>query len=119
MGSSINPVLSSGLGLNLSPAQRDSPQKIREAASQFESLLLGQVLKSMHEDGEEGWLGTGEDQTAASAMSLADEYLAQSISKNGGLGLAKMITQQLSSANNSSPATPPSPDSVDTPHTDR
>jgi peptidoglycan hydrolase FlgJ len=118
MGSTLNPILSSGLGMNVSSAQRDSPEKIREAASQFESLLIGQVLKSMHEDGEEGWLGTGEDQTAASAMSLADEYLAQSISKHGGLGLAKMIARQLDPSSNSSPATPP-PDSGDTPRTDR
>ena len=118
MGSTLSPILSSGLGANVSSVQRDSPEKIREAASQFESLLIGQVLKSMHEDGEEGWLGTGEDQTAASPMSLADEYLAQSISKHGGLGLAKMIARQLDPANNSSPATPP-PDSDDTPHTDR
>jgi flagellar protein FlgJ len=120
MGSSINPVLSSGLSVQLpSAGQHDSPEKIREAASQFESLLIGQVLKSMHEDGVEGWLGTGEDQTAASAMSLADEYLAQSISKNGGLGLAKMIARQLDPANNSSRATLPPPDSGDTPRTDR
>ncbi len=118
MGSSLSPILSTGLGMNVSSAQRDSPEKIREAASQFESLLIGQVLKSMHEDGEEGWLGTGEDQTAASAMSLADEYLAQSISKHGGLGLAKMIARQLDPASNSSPAPPP-PDSDDTPRTDR
>ncbi len=118
MGSTLSPILSTGLGMNVSSAQRDSPEKIREAASQFESLLIGQVLKSMHEDGEEGWLGTGEDQTAASAMSMADEYLAQSISKHGGLGLAKMIARQLDPSNNSNPATPP-PDSDDTPSTDR
>lgn len=112
--SSVNPILSSSLTAQM-PSKRDSPEKIRDAASQFESLLIGQVLKSMHEDGEQGWLGSGEDQTAASAMSLADEYLAQAISKNGGLGLAKMISQQLS---NSSPATPP-PSSDDTPRTDR
>jgi peptidoglycan hydrolase FlgJ len=91
----VSPVLSSGVGTDLSGASGDSPQKIRDAASQFEGLLVGEMLKSMHEDGEGGWLGTGDDQTAASAMQLADEYLAQSISKNGGLGLAKMIDRQL------------------------
>jgi Rod binding domain-containing protein len=119
MGSSISPILSSGLGINLPSGQRDSPEKIREAATQFESLLVGQMLKSMHEDGEEGWLGTGDDQTAASAMSLADEYLAQSISKSGGLGLAKMITRQLDPSSSSSPATQAPPNSDDTPSTDR
>ena len=111
----INPILTSGLVVNLPSTQRDSPKKIREAASQFESLLIGQVLKSSHEDGEDSWLGS-EDQTASSAMSLADEYLAQAISKHGGLGLAKMIARQLDPSSSSSPVTPTEPQS--TPHTD-
>jgi Rod binding domain-containing protein len=102
MASGINPILPTGTGVHLEGLHHDSPQKIREAASQFESLLIGQVLKSMHEDGEEGWLGSGEDQTASSAMSLADEYLAQAISSHGGLGLAEMIARGLDPANNSS-----------------
>ena len=92
--------------MHLEGLHQDSHQKIREAASQFESLLIGQVLKSMHEDGEDGWLGSGEDQTASSAMSLADEYLAQAISSHGGLGLAEMISRQLDPANNSSRVIP-------------
>ena len=52
--------------------------------------MIGQLLKSAHDEGS-GWLGTGDDQTASSAMSLGDEYLAQSMSKRGGFGLAKMI----------------------------
>lgn len=99
--SSINPVLSSGLTLN-SPIDNSSngrsPEKIREAAGQFESLMIGQVFKTVHED-DEGWLGTGDDQTGSSAMGMADDYLAQSISKGGGLGLAKMIARQLGDAN--------------------
>jgi hypothetical protein len=62
-------------GIN-SPSQKtDSPQKTKDAAAQFESLLVGQILKSAHEE-EGGWLGSGEDQTAASAMQMADEYLS-------------------------------------------
>ena len=95
MGSTLTPVLTSGLGVQTPGGTRDTPEKIRNAASQFESLLVGEMLKSMHEDGEEGWLGTGDDQTASSAMQLADEYLAQAISKHGGLGLSKLISSQL------------------------
>ena len=54
-----------------SGASKDSPEKIRESAGQFEALMLGQILKSMHEQSGEGWLGTGEDQTASSAMGMA------------------------------------------------
>jgi flagellar protein FlgJ len=109
--SSISPVLSSGLTLTAqsdSASNSRSPEKIREAATQFESLMIGQVLKTVHED-EGGWLGTGEDQTASSAMGMADDFLAQSISKGGGLGLAKMIARQLGDANASDPANSSNP----------
>jgi Rod binding domain-containing protein len=68
--------------------------KIHEAARQFEALLLGQILKSM-KDSEGGWMGTGEDQTASSAMEYGQEMLAQQLSSNGGLGLANLIVQGL------------------------
>jgi flagellar protein FlgJ len=118
---SAGSVLSSGLFTGSSassPASSKSAEKIREAASQFESLLIAQVFKTMHED-EQGWLGTGDDQSASSAMGMADEYLAQSISKRGGLGLAKMISRQLGAASNSSPEPPPSPDSAANVNTER
>lgn len=96
MDSLISSVLSStGLGTPSLSGSKNDPEKIRQAASQFEALMIGQVLKSVHEDGEEGWLGTGEDQTASSAMGMGDEYFAQAIAKRGGLGLAKMISAGL------------------------
>jgi flagellar protein FlgJ len=105
----VDGVLSTPLTSAPSAADKNNPQRIREAASQFEALLIGQVLKSMHEEGT-GWLGTGEDQTASSAMGLADEYLAQSMSKGGGLGLAKSISAGFDHrVNNSTPATDSNP----------
>ena len=84
--------LTTGLGTSRI-TQKDSPERIRQAASQFEALLIGQILKSAH--GEEGWLGTGEDQTASSAMAIADEYLGQALAARGGLGLAHMVAAGL------------------------
>ncbi|MGD1094773.1 MAG: hypothetical protein ABSB35_22625 [Bryobacteraceae bacterium] len=90
----------SGVAPTLSVSSKDSPEKIRDAATQFESLLIGQILKSAHED--EGWLGTGDDQTAGTAMGMADEYFAKAMAARGGLGLAKTIAAGLTQA--SSPA---------------
>ena len=89
------PGLASGIN---APSQKDSPQKTKDAAVQFESLLVGQILKSAHsEDG--GWLGAGEeDQTAGSAMQMADEYFARALTSHGGLGLARMISNSLDQA---------------------
>jgi Rod binding domain-containing protein len=120
MDSLISGVLTSGSTVSTTPASKNSPEKIHEAATQFESLLIGQILKSAHEE-EGGWLGTGEDQTAGSAMGLADEYLAQAMSKRGGFGLAKSVSAGLlKSVNSSNPSTQPPPaHSVSTQRTDR
>lgn len=87
--------------------QGDSPQKIKDAAQQFEALLLGQVLSEAHEDG--GWLGSGEDSAGSSAMGFAEQQLAAAIAHNGGLGLAHMIATGLERQTNlASGATAPS-----------
>jgi Rod binding domain-containing protein len=88
-------------GLNAAPSKTDSPQKIKEAASQFEALLVGQILKSAHEE-EGGWMGAGEeDQTASAAMQLGDEYFARALTAHGGFGLTRMITKSLEQASKS------------------
>jgi Rod binding domain-containing protein len=81
-------------GSNTPPQKADTPQKTKDAAVQFEALLVGQILKSAHEE-EGGWLGAGEDQTAGSAMQMADEYFARALTSHGGLGLARMISAGL------------------------
>jgi peptidoglycan hydrolase FlgJ len=72
----------------------DDPAKIKNAAHQFEALLLGQMLKSMR-DSEGGWMGTGEDEAGASAMEYAQEMFAQSLASGGGLGLANLVAKGL------------------------
>jgi peptidoglycan hydrolase FlgJ len=71
--------------------------KIADAARQFEALLIGQMLKSMR-DAEGGWLGTGDDESSASAMEYAQEMFAQSLSANGGLGMANLVVRGLEPA---------------------
>ncbi len=68
--------------------------KATNAAGQFESLLIAQMLKSMRES-ESGWLGTGEDSASDSAMAMAEEHFASAISAAGGLGLAKIVNSGL------------------------
>jgi flagellar protein FlgJ len=72
----------------------DDPEKIKGAAKQFEALLIGQMMKSMH-DSEGGWLGTGDDQSSSSAMEYGQEIFAQSMAQSGGLGLSNMISAGL------------------------
>jgi len=71
------------------------PDQISEAATQFEALIIGQVLKAARESSDKGWLGTGEDQTSDMAMEMAEQGLAQGLAAQGGLGIAKMVTAHL------------------------
>ena len=68
--------------------------RIREAASQFEALLIGQFLKSARESSA-GWFSEGEDQAGSTATEMAEEHFAQTLAGQGGLGLARMIMSGL------------------------
>lgn len=74
------------------PAGKDSPEKIRKAATDFEAILIAQMLKSAREAGG-GMIGDAdeEDETNSTMLELGEQQLAQVLSQNGGLGIAKMV----------------------------
>jgi Rod binding domain-containing protein len=75
---------------------KDTPEKIGKAAKDFEALLIAQMLKSTRESGG-GMTGDSDeqDETNSTAVELGEQQLAQALSNNGGLGLAKMVTAGL------------------------
>ncbi len=85
------------------PGAKDS--KIASAAKQFEALLIGEMLKSVREASDDGWLGGGSDSSAESAFGIAENQLAQTMSQNGGFGLAKTIRHALETNDHSTPLT--------------
>jgi len=94
----IDPVAASQIAMpGASPRTKDDPVKVQNAAKQFEALLMGQMMKSMH-DSEGGWMGTGSDDSASAAMDYGTEIFAQAMANNGGLGLASMISAGLQKA---------------------
>ena len=78
----------------LAARKPDDPAKVKDAAKQFEALLIGQMMKSMN-DSEGGWLGTGDDDSSSSAMEYGQEIFAQSMAQSGGLGLSNLIAKGL------------------------
>jgi len=86
-------------------AQKETPEAIQESASQFEALLLAQILRQIRDTGS-GWMGTGEDQAGSRMLELAEEQLAQAITKQGGLGLARMVSDSLSGSPSRPAVTP-------------
>jgi Rod binding domain-containing protein len=73
--------------------QAGSAQRARNAASDFEGLLIAQMLKSAREESNGGWLGSGSE--TDSAMAIAEEHLAKLLADAGGLGLARMVESGL------------------------
>lgn len=93
----ISPLAGTGLDVSTltGPQKKDSPEKIKDAASQFEALLIGQILKTVHEDSDDASLGGDSDPASASAMDFANDYFARAMSAKGGLGLTNMIVAGL------------------------
>ncbi|MCC6585896.1 MAG: hypothetical protein IT168_04180 [Bryobacterales bacterium] len=72
----------------------DNKQKIGKAATDFEALMVTQLLRAARAGGS-GWLGSGEDQSSSTMLEMAEEFLSQTMASSGGLGMAKQITQGL------------------------
>jgi flagellar protein FlgJ len=73
-------------------ASKDSPEKIRKAATDFEALLIAQMLKSARESGG-GLTGDADeqDETNSTMLELGEQQLAQALASNGGLGIGNIV----------------------------
>lgn len=83
------------MSLASSPAEslRSKRAEIQQAATQFESLLIQQMLKSARESGAS--LSGESDSTGETVRDMADQQFAQVIAANGGVGLATLVLSGL------------------------
>jgi peptidoglycan hydrolase FlgJ len=81
------------LGALKQAAAKNSPQALREAAKQFESLFVSMVLKSMQQANFKDPLFGSDQQDLYQDM--YDDQMAAVMSRGKGLGLADMLVQQL------------------------
>ena len=72
------------------PNPQDSPEKIRRAATDFEALMLEQMLQCAH-----AW-DSDESADSSAVMGLGMQQFAQALANGGGIGIAKMVTTGLS-----------------------
>ena len=75
------------------PRPHDTPEKIRDAAQQFEALLIGQILRTAREAGG-GFMGE-KDPASDCATDFAEQQFATVMAHSGGLGLATLIMKGL------------------------
>jgi Rod binding domain-containing protein len=98
-GLSGAPLAASGAAGALGQSQNGKPgaaggktMTAKEAATQFEGLLIEEMLRSAHESSP-GSLG-GDDEADAqndNILDMATQQLAQVIAKQGGFGIAKVV----------------------------
>jgi Rod binding domain-containing protein len=71
---------------------KNSPARIGKAATDFEALLLGQMLKSARE----GLEGDDDEKDPNSTMiEFGEQQFAQALAGSGGFGIAKMVVAGL------------------------
>jgi flagellar protein FlgJ len=90
--SSITPIFST----DAAALKREGTKK-DGVAQDFEALLIAQMLHSLRES--DGWLGTGDDQSTDSAFGLAEQQLAEVLSRGGGFGLSKLLRSSMEAVN--------------------
>ncbi len=92
------PHLAAPTGLGDSPGKNDNPVRIQKAATDFEALLLAQMLKSARESAGGGIVGDSSDDSDANStmVELGEQQFAQALASSGGLGIAKMVVTGLS-----------------------
>ena len=117
----ISPVASTPPGLRAAasdadftpgaPARANTPEQIAKAARQFEAIMVRQLLSpSIEPMMNGGALGAASENSGGGGGAygyMLTDVLATSITEGGGLGLAGVISRQLSPA--SPAATPSSP----------
>jgi Rod binding domain-containing protein len=87
-------ISTSGDGLTAGDSgKKDTPEAIAKAASQFEALLIGQLLQSARAGDDDGWFGTDESDAGSTMTEMSEQVLSSTLASKGGLGLAKLITK--------------------------
>jgi|GEM_PF-851016 len=67
----------------------DSPEKVREAARQFEALLATMLVKEMRAGLEEGFFGSGPGADTFSGM--LDEHLGRELTEQPLFGMVEIL----------------------------
>ncbi len=74
---------------------REDPNKVRAAASDFEALLLAQLLRSARESASLDGSGTEADKSSDSIMDFAEQQFGSILARAGGLGIANLVATGL------------------------
>ncbi len=87
-------VISPASLVSLSPQAQ--PPKTKDAAQQFEALLISTLLRTARESSTGAWGDEDEESSQTSTMfDLAGQQLSEMMARQGGFGLSRLIVQGL------------------------
>lgn len=81
---------------SLTPADPRQTPKLVKAASDFEALLISQMLHSARESSASSLDEGGGSEANSSLMDLGEQQFAQALAASGGFGVARMVVAGLS-----------------------
>lgn len=82
------------VGLGSIPVEKIEQKEIKKAATEFESIFIYYMLKTMREGMMKGGL-FGNNRAEAIYTSLLDEKLSMAIAEGGGIGIGEMVLRWL------------------------
>jgi Rod binding domain-containing protein len=85
--------LASAAGLAQPTTTSSGSTKIKDAATQFEAILLQQMLQSARAAGGGDWMG--QDEAGSALSEMAEQQFSEVLARNGGLGIAKLVSSGL------------------------
>jgi Rod binding domain-containing protein len=95
MPSILPPVISTG-SLEIANVNASAKTgKVEDAARQFESLLISQMLRSARDANGGSLSGEEQESENDTMMGVAEQQFAQLLSRQGGLGLTRLIVDGL------------------------
>jgi Rod binding domain-containing protein len=68
----------------------------KKAGQDFEAVMIAQMLKAARRTGSGGWMGS-ESKAANPVIDMAEEQLARAMATQGAFGIAKLLSDTVSS----------------------
>lgn len=81
----------------LGTPSESKPTRVEDAAQQFESLLIHQMMRSAWESAPDGLDEEGSGSEDSVMRDLACQQFTQMLAKQGGIGMTRLIVKGLSS----------------------
>ncbi len=90
----------SGVGKNaqaqpLTPEQQEALKRLHQAATQFEGVFMQMVMNAMQETVPTNSIFGKESASESTWQSMLNDQRAQAIAQNGGLGIGRVLEEQM------------------------